>query len=122
MANANFVMCDSHEWAVLLMRLCDDQLLVASEDVAYVPETGEGRQKRPRNMTKWGEIAAPNNCDERECQRQYQNLNRDEPRAPICRLLCNVLPDGVAGQILWRCTPSDGVGGLVKLAHLEEKQ
>lgn len=121
MAHADFVMCDSHEGAVLLMRLCDDQLLVASEDVAYVPETGEGRQKRPGNMTKWGEVAAPDNCDEHECQRQHQELNRDELRAPFWRLLCHVLPDGVAGQVLRCCDPSYGAGGLVKLAHLEER-
>lgn len=83
MAHADFVMCDSHEWAVFLMCLRNDQLLIASEDVAYVPETGERRQKRPGDVTKWGEIAAPDNCDEHECQRQYQKLNRDEPRAPF---------------------------------------
>lgn len=93
MAHADFVMCDSHEGAVLLMRLCDDQLLVASEDVAYVPQTGEGGQKRPGDMTKWGEVAAPDNCDEHECQRQYQKLNRDELKAPFWRLLCHILPD-----------------------------
>lgn len=122
MAHADFVMCDSHEWAVLLMCLRDDQLLVASEDVAYVPETGEGRQKRARDMAKWGEVAAPDNRGEHECQRQYQNLNRDELKAPFWRLLCHVLPDGVDGQVLRHCNPGDGAGGLVKLAHLEEKQ
>lgn len=37
MAHADFVVCDSHEWAVLLMRLRNYDLLVASYDVAHVP-------------------------------------------------------------------------------------
>lgn len=62
MAYADFVVRDSHKWAILLMRSCKDYLLVASYDVAHVPETREGSQKRPRDMAEWRKVAAPDNC------------------------------------------------------------
>lgn len=96
MAHADFVVCDSHEWAVLLMRLRNYDLLVASYDVAHVPKTGEGSQKRPGDMAKWREVATPDNCHKYQCQKQYQKLNRNELKAPNWRLLCNILPDCVA--------------------------
>lgn len=37
MAHADFVVCDSHERAVLFMNLRKYHLLVASYDVAHVP-------------------------------------------------------------------------------------
>lgn len=56
-------MCNSYEWAILLMRIRKHQLLVASYYVAHVPKAGEGGKEWSGDMADWGEVTSPDKCD-----------------------------------------------------------